>query len=63
MAEQAHVLIVEDNALDRALLDAHLSCDGFDTEFAGDGVEAWSMLEVIATVPFIQPAVAAGGAA
>jgi DNA-binding response OmpR family regulator len=45
MAEQAHVLIVEDNALDRALLDAHLSRDGFDTEFAGDGVEAWSMLD------------------
>jgi hypothetical protein len=45
MSEQAHVLIVEDNSLDRALLDAHLSRDGFDTEFAGDGVEAWAMLD------------------
>jgi len=45
MSEQARVLIVEDNESDRALLDAHLSRDGFDTEFAVDGVEAWSMLD------------------
>ena len=45
MAEQAHVLIVEDNALDRALLDVHLSRDGFANDFARDGVEAWSMLD------------------
>jgi DNA-binding response OmpR family regulator len=45
MAEQTHVLIVEDNELDRALLDAHLSREGFDTEFANDGVEAWSILD------------------
>src|SRR5258706_1633679 len=45
MAEQTHVLIVEDNELDRALLDAHLSPEGFDLEFAGDGVAAWSILD------------------
>src|SRR3954451_17423101 len=45
MAEQTHVLIAEDNELDRALLDAHLSKEGFDIEFARDGVKAWSILE------------------
>jgi CheY-like chemotaxis protein len=45
MSEQTHVLIVEDNEADRALLDAYLSGEGFDTEFAGDGVEAWSVLD------------------
>ncbi|HEX9460134.1 MAG TPA: response regulator [Thermoanaerobaculia bacterium] len=45
MSEQTNVLVVEDNELDRALLDAHLSQEGFATEFAGDGVEAWSMLD------------------
>ena len=45
MAEQAHVLIVEDNDADRALLDAHLSREGFDTEMAEDGLQAWSMLD------------------
>jgi sigma-B regulation protein RsbU (phosphoserine phosphatase) len=45
MSEQARVLIVEDNEPDRTLLDAYLSRDGFDTEFACDGVEAWSMLD------------------
>ena len=45
MSEQARVLIVEDSETDRALLDAHLSRDGFETEFAGDGVEAWQMLD------------------
>jgi len=45
MSEQARVLIVEDSEADRALLDAHLSRDGFDTEFACDGVEAWQMLD------------------
>jgi DNA-binding response OmpR family regulator len=45
MAEQTRVLIVEDNELDRALLDAHLSREGFALEFAGDGVEAWSILD------------------
>lgn len=45
MSEQAHVLIVEDNEADRALLDVHLSRDGFANDFACDGVEAWSMLD------------------
>jgi DNA-binding response OmpR family regulator len=45
MSEQARVLIVEDNESDRTLLDAYLSRDGFDTEFACDGVEGWSMLD------------------
>jgi DNA-binding response OmpR family regulator len=45
MSEQTHVLIVEDNEADRALLDAHLSRDGFGTEFAGDGIDAWSLLD------------------
>lgn len=45
MAERAHVLIVDDNDADRALLEAHLSHDGFETEFAVDGVEAWETLD------------------
>jgi len=45
MAERAHVLIVEDNDADRALLEAHLSHDGFETAFAIDGIEAWETLD------------------
>ncbi|MEA2163753.1 MAG: hypothetical protein QOK37_1880 [Thermoanaerobaculia bacterium] len=45
MSEQACVLIVEDSEMDRALLEAHLSKDGFATELACDGVEGWSMLD------------------
>jgi CheY-like chemotaxis protein len=45
MSEQTHILIVDDSAVDRALLDAHLGRDGFDTAFAGDGLEAWSVLD------------------
>src|SRR5205823_3925985 len=45
MAEQARVLIVEDNEADRELLEAHLSQEGFATEFAGDGVDGWAMLD------------------
>ncbi len=45
MSDRAQVLIVEDNALDRALLDAHLGGGDFHTEFACDGVEAWSILD------------------
>jgi len=45
MAERAHVLIVEDNDADRALLEAHLSADGFETDFAVDGLEAWDVLD------------------
>jgi DNA-binding response OmpR family regulator len=44
MSEQ-HVLIVEDNEADRALLELHLSREGFETDFARDGVEAWSKLD------------------
>jgi DNA-binding response OmpR family regulator len=46
MAERAHVLIVEDNDADRALLEAHLSHDGFETDFAIDGIEAWETLDM-----------------
>lgn len=45
MSDEPRVLIVEDSESDRALLDAHLSRDGFLTDFAGDGVEAWAMLD------------------
>ena len=44
-SEQPRVLVVEDNALDRALLQAHLHRLPADVAFAGDGVEAWEMLE------------------
>ncbi len=44
-AEQPRVLVVEDNALDRALLQAHLTRLAAELEFAGDGVEAWEMLD------------------
>lgn len=43
--EQPRVLVVEDNALDRALLQAHLNPLPADVAFAGDGVEAWEILE------------------
>jgi CheY-like chemotaxis protein len=45
MTDKTHVLVVEDNEHDRALLQAHLRDDEFDADFAGDGVEAWSLLE------------------
>jgi len=45
MSEQTHILIVDDSAVDRALLDAYLGRDGFDTAFAVDGIEAWSILD------------------
>lgn len=45
MSDHTHVLVVEDNELDRALLEAHLTHAGFDTEFARDGVEAWETLD------------------
>ena len=44
-SEQPRVLVVEDNALDRALLQAHLHPLPADVAFAGDGVEAWEMLD------------------
>jgi len=45
MSDETHVLIVEDNPLDRALLDAHLKKEDFELDFACDGVDAWSMLD------------------
>ena len=45
MPDKTHVLVVEDNEADRALLQAHLRDDEFAAEFAGDGVEAWALLE------------------
>ena len=44
-SEQPRVLVVEDNAFDRALLQAHLHPLPADVAFAGDGIEAWEMLE------------------
>ena len=44
-AEKTHVLVVEDNELDRVLLHAHLNRIEVDTDFAHDGVEAWQLLE------------------
>ena len=43
--EQPRVLVVEDNAHDRALLQAHLHPLPADVAFAGDGIEAWEMIE------------------
>src|SRR5438067_173234 len=45
MTEKPHVLVVEDNEYDRALLQVHLTEEEFGAEFARDGVEAWTLLE------------------
>ena len=44
-SEQPRVLVVEDNALDRALLQAHLHRLPAEVAFADDGIEAWEMLD------------------
>jgi CheY-like chemotaxis protein len=43
--EQPRVLVVEDNAIDRELLQAHLDALPADLAFAGDGVEALEILD------------------
>src|SRR2546430_16073995 len=45
MADKTHVLVVEDNEHDRALLEVHLRAEEFAADFAGDGIEAWEMVE------------------
>ena len=44
MSNSAAVLVVDDHALDRKLLTAHLTPEGYDVDTAGDGVEAWGKL-------------------
>ena len=43
--EETRVLVVEDNPLDRKLLNVHLTSRGYEPRMATDGVEAWEMLE------------------
>ena len=45
MLDAPQVLVVEDNELDRRLLQAHLRKTECVTEFARDGLEAWNMLD------------------
>jgi CheY-like chemotaxis protein len=42
---ETHVLVVDDSALDRALLKLHLASDGYLTAFATNGADALEMLE------------------
>lgn len=43
--EPTRILIVDDNALDRALLQEYLQREGYETETAEDGVEGFHLLE------------------
>lgn len=43
--EDTRVLVVEDNPLDRKLLDVHLRGHGYEPQFTKDGAEAWAILE------------------
>ena len=45
MPDKTRVLVVEDNAYDRELLQIHLRDEEFAADFATDGVEAWGLLE------------------
>ena len=44
MSNSASVLVVDDHALDRKLLTAYLTPEGYDVDTASDGVEAWGKL-------------------
>ncbi|HUP50638.1 MAG TPA: response regulator [Thermoanaerobaculia bacterium] len=43
--EDTRVLVVEDNPLDRKLLNVHLTSRGYAPRTATDGIEAWEILE------------------
>ncbi|HUP45594.1 MAG TPA: response regulator [Thermoanaerobaculia bacterium] len=43
--QETRILVVEDNPLDRKLLNVHLTSRGYEPKLAADGVEAWEMLE------------------
>ncbi len=42
---EGRVLVVEDNALDRALLEQYLTRGGYELAFAQDGMDGWTLLE------------------
>jgi CheY-like chemotaxis protein/anti-sigma regulatory factor (Ser/Thr protein kinase) len=44
VSNPASVLVVDDHALDRKLLTAYLTPEGYDVDTASDGVEAWGKL-------------------
>lgn len=43
--QETRLLVVEDNPLDRKLLQIHLASHGFEPRIATDGAEAWEILE------------------
>jgi DNA-binding response OmpR family regulator len=43
--EDTRVLVVEDNILDRKLLNVHLTSHGYTPRIVSDGAEAWEILE------------------
>lgn len=44
-SDTTRVLVVDDNPLDRQLLDEHLTSRGYAVDFAQDGEEGWRILE------------------